>query len=901
MPEVTNPETIKMLNALAARQNAPARPAQPSNAQPFGEPQPIIATPPKPEKPEKPTETFRPLSEEEVIARGLDPKGVYEIGSVSQSVRVVQTPKEGKGALDPKTAEGQRLIAQGILKSVGVDPASGVDPVSEMIRKSTSGGLQQAAAGAVGFLTGQPTPGMEEIGRLRAIGADMTLQMAGGSLGSGMSNADREFISDRMGDVANPAKTAGERLAAWNEVKKRLASVSGAEMGKAPAEAAAAPNIAPPIQVAQGVKFSTEQDLANATALNRLWAGGASIGQMNDLSVQLTGAPLSAESIKYLQDNINNRNLPAVSPASSGNQEAPGAVSEIAAGLGGGLLRGTTANLAEELVNVVDPATAAKLQAALEYGQQQAPGSSLIGELGGGIVSPLSRLGGTFSNPITREAASGAIYGTLYGAGEADPNVGLMDRLPGAFTGALTGTAGGAIGGKIAQSMGGGAASQQALQAAERANIPVMASDVVPPETFIGKAVQQAGERIPFAGTGSLRQTQQAARTDAVTELLTDYGVNDPTLAQKVASSLTQTRKAQIDKYTTMKREVIEPLASAGAVPVTGATRAIDDEITRLERISPEGFAPVVSILRRWKSDLAGKSLDDIEVLRRQVGEEFAAPELAKVSGEAQRSLNRIYKPLREDMGAFIKANGAPKDYVKWQVANKRLAEGMEELGKSALKTALRDAEQTPEAVWRLLHSNKPSDVAALYRNLGPQGKAAARSAVLDKAFRDAVGDAGTIDEITPEKFLTAMKNNGAQVRIFFSGEEADRVTGLIKALKLTSRAGQANVMTQSGQQAVPILGAASLTGAVGALLGDAATGGAVAAGTVGLAGSIGGLARLLESDPVRNALIAMQKAKPIDQNKAAQGVVSAIRAASAQLGGNLPSSAPQPTTEPTQ
>jgi hypothetical protein len=619
----------------------------------------------------------------------------------------------------------------------------------------------------------------------------------------------------------------------------------------------------------------------------------------------LTGAPLSAESIKYLQDNINNRNLPAVSPASSGNQEAPGAVSEIAAGLGGGLLRGTTANLAEELVNVVDPATAAKLQAALEYGQQQAPGSSLIGELGGGIVSPLSRLGGTFSNPITREAASGAIYGTLYGAGEADPNVGLMDRLPGAFTGALTGTAGGAIGGKIAQSMGGGAASQQALQAAERANIPVMASDVVPPETFIGKAVQQAGERIPFAGTGSLRQTQQAARTDAVSELLTDYGVGDETLAAKVTKSLKETRKAELDKYNTAKTEVINRLSNAGPVSLPNTMKAIDKEITDLARRNTDPAREAIAELEAIKNKLMeGRDLFSLEAFRRDElsnvfkdQNKFTAG--ARDIGEA--AIRRLYDPVRQDMGEFIKLTGQPGDFVKWKVANKRLTDGMGEVGKAALKSTIRDGDQTPETVWRLMFSNKPSDVAVLYRNLDAQGRASARSAILDKVFRDAVGEGGTIDEITPEKFLQAVKKQGSQVRIFFSGEEADRVTGLIKALKLTSRAGQANVMTQSGQQAVPILGAASLTGAVGALLGDAATGGAVAAGTVGLAGSIGGLARLLESAPVRNALIAMQKAKPIDQNKAAQGVVSAIRAASAQLGGNLPSSAPQPTTEPTQ
>jgi hypothetical protein len=101
--------------------------------------------------------------------------------------------------------------------------------------------------------------------------------------------------------------------------------------------------------------------------------------------------------------------------------------------------------------------------------------------------------------------------------------------------------------------------------------------------------------------------------------------------------------------------------------------------------------------------------------------------------------------------------------------------------------------------------------------------------------------------------------------------------------------------MTQSGQQAVPILGAAGLAGAVSGFLGDAATGFTTGLSTIAAAGTIGGLARILESGPVKNALLAMQKAKPIDQNKAAQRVIEAIRAASAQAGGILPSSEPMP------
>jgi len=861
----------------------------------------VPGAPPKPEKPEKPTETFRDATTQEKIDARVDPNMAYQINEVTKELKVVggQPTAAPAGTLDPKTVEGRKLIARGILSSVGVDPTGGVDPVSEMIRKSTSGGLQKFGAELVGDITGEPTPGMVEIGRLRAIASDMTLQMSGGSLGAGMSNTDRDFINDRMGDVANPDKTAGERLAAWGEVKKRLLSVAELQAGEQAAGGGGGVAAPPPLQVATGATFSTDQDIANAMALNQLWANGATIDQMNAKSIELTTSPLSQASIEFLQRNINNRNIPAVSPASSGKREG-GVPSELSA-VGAGLFRGATANLGEELVNVFDPAAAAKLQAASEFAQSESPYITAGSELIGGVLSPLARVGNLArgASPIAQEALSGAVYGTLYGAGEADPNAGIRDRLSGAFIGATTGGAGGALGGKIAQSLGGGsAATQEAVQAAERAGIPVMASDVVPPATFAGKAVQQAGERIPLVGTGGMREAQQQARGDAVTQLLTEYGVNDPTLANKVATSLSSTRKAEIKKYKDMKDQVINPLASAGVVPVNNAIQAIDDQIVQLSRRATPAADEAIAELQNIKNTLQGRDLFALEAYRAdELSKAFADEAKFSVAARdiGEKALRAIYDPVRKDMGEFIRAKGGPNDFVKWKVANKKLADGADELRNTTLKAVLKDADQKPEAVWRLLFSSKPSEVATLYRNLDDQGKASARSAIMDKVFRDIAGEGGTIDAVTPEKFVNAMRKQGAQLRIFFKGDEADRVQGLIKALKLTSRAGQANVMTQSGQQAVPILGAAGLAGAVSGWLGDTATGFTTGLSTLAAAGTIGGLARILESGPVKNALLAMQKAKPIDQNKAAQRVIEAIRAASAQAGGNLPSSEPMP------
>lgn len=267
--------------------------------------QPIVAAPRPVEKPDKPTETLRDATREEKIARGVDPNIAYQINEVTNELKAVggQATAAPAGTLDPKTVEGRKLIATGILKSVGFDSATGVDAVSEMIRNSTSGGLQKAAAETVGFITGEPTSGMEEISKLKTVASDMTLQMSGGSLGAGMSNTDRDFINERMGDIANPDKTAGERLAAWEQVKKRLTTIAELPLG-----GQAGVNEAPVAGLTAalpGDRVVAEIDLKNARDLQAAWKSGKTIEELSAISMANVGSPLTAESIAALTADTN--------------------------------------------------------------------------------------------------------------------------------------------------------------------------------------------------------------------------------------------------------------------------------------------------------------------------------------------------------------------------------------------------------------------------------------------------------------------------------------------------------------------------------------------------------------------------------------------------------------------
>lgn len=134
-------------------------------------------------------------------------------------------------------AYNNKRFATEALDAVGFNAESGEDKISQLIKKSTSGGLDVAGAGLRGFF-GKATPGMEAIGQIKAIANDIILKKMNGKLGAGISNEDREFIKSTMGNLDDPSIPANQRLASWNSAKQILmkyANTGGQPAAGAPA------------------------------------------------------------------------------------------------------------------------------------------------------------------------------------------------------------------------------------------------------------------------------------------------------------------------------------------------------------------------------------------------------------------------------------------------------------------------------------------------------------------------------------------------------------------------------------------------------------------------------------------------------------------------------------------
>jgi hypothetical protein len=621
---------------------------------------------------------------------------------------------------------------------------------------------------------------------------------------------------------------------------------------------------------------------ANATDAQIGQAAQAAFAQRQTFNVQTAKGQNVAVDVSF----------PEVAPAPAQQPQQPGVLQEIGrqVGLTGrGAIEGVTGlagiviDPVTRLANIALPATAqipTMQQATAQVldtagfprprnAVERMVNQAVQGVSSGGGMAAAGRVAQMSAAPVTSEV------GRMLAA---QPVAQMAGGAGAGAAGQAVQEAGGTPAGEIAASLlggvAGGAAASRAMaptrapspaprvqpivEEAGRRGVPVMTSDVVPPETFIGKAGQRLGERIPIAGTGPLRAEQQQARIEAVRNVLRDFGADDAAnLSDDIMKDLATKRSAEIQKYANSKKEVINRLADKGTVPVPRALAAIDDQIADLTRRRTEGSDEAIQRLQQIKTDVQNRDLFQIEAYRQDelskiFKDDPARPMSIAARDAGEKAMRAIYGPVREDMIDFIKQTGERRDVDKFMVANKRLSETANELKMASLKSVLKSGEATSEVVNRLLFSQKPSEMRQLYTSLTPSGRATARASILSQAADKAKFELqdGT-RMFSPEKFNAEIKRLQPQIGVFFRGDDLKQVEGLSRVLNLTRRAGEAGVATATGQETVPFVAGSALQSFLGSF-----------GGTLAAAGGIGLTARIYESAPVRNLMMKLGTTK---------------------------------------
>lgn len=392
--------------------------------------------------------------------------------------------------------------------------------------------------------------------------------------GNGLSVSQRKEMADVARVVYN------QRLSGYNNkaniyrgllieqgADPDLQGVTLAEPFEISAPAEGQPKGVPVLQVAEGDRFSTDEDIEIASKLQGAWAAGQTIEQVNELAKQLTGGnELSQETIQALNEDAasaiknNTRRQIRFTPNRSGIREPSAPGMGTAAGVAA--IRGYTGNLGEELLSTVfdSPVAAAQLQAAGEYGMENYPITSMLAEIPSSLLSPIDKATRFLpGGPLAQEIVQGAIYG----GGEARPDAGLGERALLAATGGGTSAVLGSLGRRF---LPGGEAPQGAmLPEDEMINVPTGGAEM-PPAGMAppagGMAPPTAGMAPPTAGMAPPTGAAPGVGAEVVDETL-DVGREEMiTLARKAVSRTPGASKAREELAALAK---IDPEAQAAA------------------------------------------------------------------------------------------------------------------------------------------------------------------------------------------------------------------------------------------------------------------------------------------------------------------------------------------------
>lgn len=381
--------------------------------------------------------------------------------------------------------------------------------------------------------------------------------------------------------------------------------------------------------------------------------------------------------------------------------------------------------------------------------------------------------------------------------------------------------------------------AQQAIQFANAADVPLHTTDILQPNSRVGRMAQTTAENIPFAGTSTMRASQQEARSQLVDEFASRFGEYDPSI---VVGSL-KAKSSGIRRAAGNRLEQVQNAMAGVNIQPSRAIQQIDNEIADLQKLGGAADNETISKLKVYRDELsrnAGASgpmamdLQQLSALRSQFRQDVKGERQALIN-RSEAAVNRVYNAMTGDIDSAIGQNLGNDTLRRYKQANAIYADEANKLQNTRLKNVIMKGDLTPEVVNNMLFSKNKSEVQNLYRSVGQVGRAQMRNGIIGKAMEKSGG--------SPDQFLRQVNLMSNQTGIAFKGRDAAYLKGLKNYLESTKRAGQAGVTTPTGQQTIPfILGIGTATNPA----------------LVGAGGGYGLLARLYESEPARSAMLRL-------------------------------------------
>jgi len=405
-------------------------------------------------------------------------------------------------------------------------------------------------------------------------------------------------------------------------------------------------------------------------------------------------------------------------------------------------------------------------------------------------------------------------------------------------------------------------ATREQVREAEAAGIPIMTSDIRPPETVAEQFVQRVVERIPFFGTGKKRSAQQKARVDAANKLVKEYGIEDEGVLTRILESMNEAKVGIINKYGGMKQDVLKkmPAYETERISLNNTLEWINRTVADLRATN----TPISNVSADWlegqRDQFTNMLVSKYDDVRADVGKGISIDERTGTAGPEKGRLSLdLYRVMNDEFGDLVKERRGEAEFNKWKIGNTRLRELIEDEETSVISKILNTGVEQPGSIINILTGkNNESQLRRINKFLDDKGRTNVRQAIV-RDLGMLASDKTAVDpnKMNANMFGREIRRFNNAIKVFFTPEEQARIRGLRTALELTDRASKANVLTPTGQELSPLL-LSALGG--GRMYGLAQTVGLIGGAVAATGGLMAG--RIYESKAIRNLFLQLGKAE---------------------------------------
>lgn len=393
------------------------------------------------------------------------------------------------------------------------------------------------------------------------------------------------------------------------------------------------------------------------------------------------------------------------------------------------------------------------------------------------------------------------------------------------------------------------------MQASKELDVPVLTTDLFPPESFLGKTAQSISEKLGPLGSGAKRSKQQAARIDAVEAFSEGIELDTP-FAESMVNSLNKKTARTLERAGEIRSQAVSKLDAFGDFPNQKAVDEINKILEKQSRLGSTANKQLTDELTGFKNELSQPTDFSLtKDLRTQLIKKVKAFSRAEDTAPAAE-LQKVKSALDKDMIAFARAKDKPATRA-WLASNRKFAEELGVAKDTEIKRLLQSGEATPEKVMPILKGGKASELNRLHNALGEKGRAAARGALLQQALKDSKFFEVDINA-NPDVLATTLNKPNFQqaAKVFFKGKDKNELKGFTRLMNATRKAQSGQALVKTGEQLlVPTAGGAVGASVLGGIL--------PAAPVVGLAAVGSAIAKTYESKAFRNLLIKLNNTQP--------------------------------------